>query len=322
MPLSPNQIRLVHHVAREGTLSGAAQALCLTQSALSHQLAKLERQIRTAVFIRTGKRMVPTSAGRLILERGQSILEAMLDLDGELAAIARGHRGTIRLTASCFTCYHWLPEVLPQFRQSWPDVEIRLVPEHSGRALDALDEGALDLVLTYEPLGEDPRLDALPIFEDEQVLVVAPDHRLAANAFVEAEDLADEHLFLHYGPPETSLFIRTVMMPAGVRPGRISEVRLTEAILGLVAAGVGAAVVTRWTAAPEIASGRVVALRIGRSGLIREWKAVRLSGEDSPAYLDEFRGLLRLGPARLFERPERERERSEAGITLTTGDRR
>jgi LysR family transcriptional regulator for metE and metH len=316
MPLSPSQIRLVECVSREGTLSRAARALSLTQSALSHQLAKLERQIRTPVFVRTGKRMIPTAAGRLILERGKAILEATRALEEELGGIARGSRGTIRLTASCFTCYHWLPEVLPQFREVHPDIEVRLVPERSVGALDALDEGAVDLVLTYDALDhDDERLDALPLFEDEQVLVVAPGHRLADRPFVQAEDLAGEHLFLHYGPPETSLFMRTVMIPAGVQPARISEVRLTEGILGLVAAGVGVAVVTRWTAAPELASGRVVALRIGKFGVRREWKAVRLSG-DAPAHLDEFRALLRLGPSRLFQEPERERERREAGIIL------
>jgi LysR family transcriptional regulator for metE and metH len=315
MTLSPSQIRLVVCVAREGTLSRAAGSLSLTQSALSHQLAKLERQIRTPVFVRTGKRMILTAAGRLILQRGQTILEATRILEEELSSIARGSRGTIRLTASCFTCYHWLPEVLPHFREAHPDVEVRLVPEHSVKALDALDEGAVDLVLTYDVLEDDGRLDAFPLFEDEQVLVVAPGHRLADRAFVEAADLADEHLFLHYGPPETSLFMRTVMIPAGVQPARISEVRLTEGILGLVAADVGVAVVTRWTAAPELASGRVVALRVGKFGVRREWKAVRLSG-DAPAYVDKFRALLRLGPSRLFQEPERERERREAGITL------
>jgi LysR family transcriptional regulator for metE and metH len=316
MALGPAQIRLVQQVAREGTLTGAARALRLTQSALSHQLAKLERQVRAPLFLRTGKKMVPTAAGRVVIERGQAILDATRALDEELAGIAGGRRGTIRITASCYTCYHWLPQVLPQFRAAHPDVEVTLVPERAASALDALEEGAVDVVLTYDPLQDDGRLDALRLFEDEQVLVVAPGHRLAGRAFVEAEDLAEEHLFLHYGPPETNVFMRTVMIPAGVTPARISEVRLTEGILGLVAAGVGVAVVTRWTAAPELATGRVVALRIGKFGVRREWKAVRLVAGDAPAYVDEFRALLRLGPSRLFEDPERERERREAGIIL------
>src|SRR5688500_7745734 len=129
MAISPAQIRLVQHIAREGTLTGAARTLRLTQSALSHQLTKLERQLRTPLFVRTGKKMIPTEAGRVILERGQAILDATSALDEELGGIARGRRGTIRITASCYTCYHWLPEVLPQFREARPDVDVALVPE-------------------------------------------------------------------------------------------------------------------------------------------------------------------------------------------------
>jgi LysR family transcriptional regulator for metE and metH len=260
--------------------------------------------------------MVPTAAGARILESAEEILSSIRVLDEDLKGIALGRRGTLRLTASCYTCYHWLPEVLPAFRAEYPDVHVALLPERATRALSALVAGDVDVVLTYEEMATDTHLDALPLFADEQVLVVAPGHRLAGRSFVEAEDVAEEHLMLHFGSYEQSLFTRSVLMPKGVRPARVSELRFTEGILGLVAAGAGVAVVTRWTAAPEIASGRVVALRLGELGLYREWKAVRLRSDDAPEYVDAFRALLRWGPARLFDQPERIVERREAGIVL------
>jgi LysR family transcriptional regulator, regulator for metE and metH len=316
MSLSLRQLRLVQHVARERTLTAAARTLHVTQSALSHQLTKLERQLRTPVFVRSGRNMVPTAAGLRILEAAEDALGVIRELEDDLREITRGRRGTLRLTASCYTCYHWLPEVLPAFHEHYPDVDVVLVPELSTRALPALVEGEADVVLTYDPLDDDGPLDAAVLFADEQVVVVAPGHRLAGRTFVEAGDLAEEHLMLHYGTFEESLFARSVLKPAGVRPRRISEVRSTEAVLGLVAAGAGVAALTRWTAAPEIASGRVIALQVGSAGLYREWKAVRLRAPHVPGYVDAFRELLRAGPARLFEKPERAAERREAGIVL------
>src|SRR5437763_252062 len=100
MPLSLSQIRLVQQIAGEGTLTKAARSLRLTQSALSRQLAKLERQIKAPLFTRSGKRMIPTAAGQLIVERGQTLLDSAQALSEDVAALAHGKRGTIRLTAA------------------------------------------------------------------------------------------------------------------------------------------------------------------------------------------------------------------------------
>lgn len=314
MSLTLRQIRLVQHVAREGTMTAAARTLHLTQSALSHQLSKLERQLRVPVFLRTSRAMVPTAAGLRILECAVGILDSVQALDEDLSRIARGESGRIRLTAVCYTCYHWLPEVLPTFRERHPGVEVTLAPEHASRAFAALDAGEVDLVLSYVPVPEGSGYDAVPLFVDEQVLVVPPGHPLAERPWVVAGDFEDQTLFVHRDKPEDSLFFQSVLTPAGVSPAHVIEARLTEAILALVASGSGVAVVTRWTAAPEIAAGRLVPVRITQFGLRREWHAVRLWMERPPAYLDDFRRLVARGPDRLFDNPARAGSRKDAGI--------
>lgn len=317
MALTLEQIRLVRHVATEGTVTAAARTLHLTQSAVSHQLSKLERQLRTPVFTRTGRAMVPTAAGLRILESADGVLDSVRTLEEDLGRIARGEAGRIRLTAICYTCYHWLPEVLPGFRERHGDVEIFLAFQHASRAFEALEEGEVDLVLSYLPVPEGRPFDALPLFVDEQVLVVPPGHPLAGKAWVDAEDFGDQTLLVHYDRPADSLFVQAVLAPAGIRPARVVEARLTEAILALVASGAGVAVVTRWTAAREIAARRLVAVRVTQFGLRREWSAVRLASGRPPAYLDHFRATLARGPDRLFDEPGWAEARREAGITLT-----
>src|SRR5688572_25792992 len=113
MSLSLRHLRLVQEVAAAGTLTAAAKRLYLTQSALSHQLADLERQAGAPVFTRVGKRMVLTQAGQRILEVAGNTLQQVTELEQDLRRMAAGTRGQIRLTTQCYTSYHWLPLVLP-----------------------------------------------------------------------------------------------------------------------------------------------------------------------------------------------------------------
>lgn len=303
MGMHLRHLRLVREVERAGTLTAAARALHLSQSALSHQLARLEDQVGGVVFERKGRRMVPTALGRRLIEGAGEVLGALGALELDLAELVQGRTGLLRVTSECYTCYHWLADVLPAFRARHPAVEVRIVPEAAGDALRALDDGQVDVVLS-DSGRETAGVVSRPLFVDEQVLIVAPGHRLATRAHVVADDLVDEHLLVYRDDPSDSLFYAKVLVPAGVSPARVSEVRLTEGILALVAAGGGVAVLTRWTAAPEIAAGKVIALRIGPKGLMREWRALHAEANES-GWLGDFLDLMAGGPLRLFDdRPE------------------
>lgn len=313
MHISLKHLRMVKAVAEDGTLTAAAKRLYLTQSALSHRLAELERRLGVRVFQRLGKTMVATQAGERLLEAAQEILGTLGGLEEDLRAMAAGVKGVIRLTTECYTGYHWLPTVLPEFRATHPGIEVRIVPEASAHVEESLRTGEIDVALVYDA-HEDEALAKEALFEDDQVLLVAPDHPLADRAWVGAEDLADEHLLLYLNRPSNSLLFQRVLIPAGVTPRRVSEVRLTEAIISLVAAGVGVSVMTRWSAAPELRSGRVRGVRVTELGLRRQWSALRLREAPNPEWMQDFLLLLRRGPDRLFDDASRTQERSVSGI--------
>ncbi len=313
MDLSLRHLKLVQEVAREGTLTGASKRLFLTQSALSHQLADLERQAGTPVFTRVAKRMVLTEAGRRVLEVAGRTLDEMNRLDSDLRGIARGTMGHIRLTTKCNTAYHWLPSVLPKFKRSYPGIEFTIVPSCGHKAMESVIDGEVDIALTYEE--PDPELvDIEPLFEDEQVLIVAPDHPLAEKKFVNAADFADLDLLLYTNEPYRSIIFTRVLSPAGVIPRRVSEVPITEGIVALVAAGVGSAVVTRWSVAPDIRAGRVVPIRITELGLRRQWNALTLKQRVKPQHLIDFIALLVHGPNWIFDERPQQKNRRHAGL--------
>jgi LysR family transcriptional regulator for metE and metH len=310
--ISVKQLRLVRAVAEEGSLTRAARRLFVTQPALSHQLALLERQLGVPVFHRVGKRLVASAAGERLLRSAAGVLAELDDLETDLRLHAQGAAGRLRVTTQCYTAYHWLPEILPTYLNEYPGIDFRIVAEASTRAEEALVAGEVDIGLVYD-VKDRERLELLPLFVDEQVMIVAPGHELASRPYVCAEDFARLDLLMYYYQPDHSLLFKRVLTPKGITPASVTEVRLTEGIVALVSAGVGVAVVTRWSVAPYLREGRVVAVPVTEHGIVRQWNAAVLRRPELPAYLSDFIKLIQRGPDRLFDGAAR-RDRPFAGI--------
>jgi LysR family transcriptional regulator for metE and metH len=150
----------------------------------------------------------------------------------------------------------------------------------------------LDLAIVIDDV-HDPRLRVDPLFKDEQVVIVSPSHRLASRSWVDPKDLAQEHLMLYTTDPDDSFALKNILAPAGVTPARVSSVRLTEAIVEMVRAGLGIGLLARWSVEPSIRAGRIRALRITRKGVQRQWSAIDLAARPRPPYLTAFLDLLR-----------------------------
>ena len=301
LQLDLRHLRLVVAVAESGGQTRAARKLNLTQSALSHQLRELESRIGAPLFIRATRRMVLTPVGERMLASARRVLHEVESLERDLVAeTTAGDTGVVRLATECYTCYHWLPGVVTAFRQEWPRVDVRIIAEATANPVRALLDGALDLAIVAGDVDE-RRLGCTSLFEDEQVVVVAPNHPLATRAFVEPEDLRDEHLILYTTHSSESSVLREVLRPAGVEPRQLTRVQLTEAIVELVKAGLGVSVLARWAIAPQLRDRSLVGIPLTKRGFHRRWWAVTRPHETAPAYQQSLLELLgrhlRGGPA-------------------------
>ena len=286
-------LRLVAAIAEHGSMTAAGRVLNLSQPALSHQLRELETRLRSPLFERTARRMVLTPAGEQLVQIARAVLPQVDAFErqareGDFATA----RGAIRLATQCYTAYHWLPAVLRGFRERWPSVELRVEAEHTAAPIQALRHGALDLAIVYSK-PDDRRIRIEPLFDDELVAIVAPDHPLAAREYATPAQLGREHLFIYSTAPRDSLVLRDVFEAAGVEPERVTHIQLTEAIVELVAAGLGVAVLAKWAAAPAAAAGSVHMLNIGKKGFPRTWYAATRSADVTPAYQVDLIALLR-----------------------------
>jgi len=291
MALEVRDLRLLNAVAEQGTLTRAGNVLFLTQSALSRQLADLEKRLGVALFQRSGRRMVLTPAGERLMESGRDILGAVARAEQEAREVAGSAQAVLRFATECYTCYHWLPATLIEYRRKFPHVEPRIVAGATRRPLQALLKGQLDLAIVTSRV-RDRRVSITPLFADEFAAVVSPEHPWAHKPYVVAEDFADQHVFLYNMSRSESTLLSEVLDPAGVAPKRVSRVELTEAIIELVRAGLGVATLARWAVAPYVRAGALVTVPITRKGLHRRWNAATMAQRETPGHVQGFVELL------------------------------
>jgi LysR family transcriptional regulator for metE and metH len=279
-------------VIEQGGLARASDLLHLTPSALSHRLADLERRVGTPLFARVGRRLLPTPTGETLLAAAPRLLDAVNELETALRRHVASRAVALRVATECYTCYHWLPEVLGHFEREHPEVEVRVVLPATRRAVRALVEGELDLAIADER-PTDARLVAHPLFTSEFVAVVAPTHPWAARPFVRAADFASERLLRFPMPREHSTLLTEILGPAGVAPESEETVELTEALLELVRAGRGVAALASWMVAPRVARGELAAVPIREAAAKRRWHAVVRRQQRPDSHLAAFVRALR-----------------------------
>ena len=226
--------------------------------------------------------MKPTAAGERLLVTADRVLADLACAEQDLVELGSGERGVIRITTECYTCYHWVPPLLAAFGEEFPGVDLQLAPEATRRSLDALLDAEVDLAILHTPHERDA-LSKEKLFRDELLAVVAPDHPFAHRKELSAIDFADQHLVLHHDYEQSTL-AKEFLNPAGVRPARISELQLTEAVVEVVKAGLGIGVLAGWAVRSDLAAGSLASARLSRAGLFRTWYAATRSQQvDRPA---------------------------------------
>jgi LysR family transcriptional regulator for metE and metH len=290
MELEVRHLRLVEAVAEHRSLTRAGRVLNLTQSALSHQLRDVEDRLGAALFLRLNRRMVLTPAGERLLDSAREVLPRLEQAELSIRDLARQGEAVLRLSTECYTCYHWLPSLLRRFHERHPRVDVRIDVDATSRPVAFLLERKIDLALVTSPVRH-RSVVMRPLFRDELVVVVAPDHPLARRPYVRLSDLAQENL-LTYSPRQDSHVYTRLLAPAGIVPAGFQEVRLTEAIVEMVKAHLGVSVMARWAVQPHLDAGTLAAVRLTARGQYRQWQAAVQKPLAEAAHVVEFLRLL------------------------------
>ena len=290
--LEVRHLRLVRAIAEEGGPTRAAARLHLTQSAVSHQLAELEGRLGVALFTRVRRQLKLTPAGTRLVEAARELLADLGRIERELQTAGARKREVLRIATECFTSYHWLPAVIATLADEVPHVEVRIASEATREPLSALLRGTIELALVSSPV-RDRELVATPLFDDEWTVIMAPSHPIAAGPFVTAAELGAQTLFAHDAPRSDVERLRELLKVERAAMPKTVLVPFTDALVELVKAGLGVAVVSRWATAPWEARGEIVARRFTRAGFTETWSAVYRQDAAARLPLARFAELLR-----------------------------
>jgi DNA-binding transcriptional LysR family regulator len=259
--LDVRRLRVLQEVATRGSFSAAAEALSYTQSAVSQQIAALERETGTTLLHRGAGGIRLTDAGRALTAHADAVLARLADAEQELAAIAGLRGGRIRLASFPSAGATLVTEAVSLFTKRYPDVELRLAEREPEDSVPALKRGEFDLAVVFEysnsPAGTEllEGLDCIHLLDDPVYAVLPVDHRLANRKSIRLAELEEESWVGGCLGGVCCSMLQDWCVEAGFQPNLTVESNDHNVQMGLVAAGVGV------TLLPELA------LRIAHPGV-------------------------------------------------------
>lgn len=285
-------LAIVQELEKQGSLTGAANILCVTQSALSHSMKKLEQHVGTDIWLREGRRLRLTQAGQYLLTVANRLLPQFALAEERLSQFAQGERGTLRIGMECHPCYQWLLKIVSPYLAAWPDVEVDVKQKFQFGGIGALFGHEIDLLVTPDPLHK-PGLKFEPVFDYEQVLAVAHGHALANVKYVKPAQLTREVLITYPVATDRLDIYNHFLLPAGVTPKRQKIIENTDIMMQMVASGRGVAALPRWLVHEYAAKVDVVPVRLGREGISKQIFLGARNTDEDVDYLKAFVELAR-----------------------------
>jgi DNA-binding transcriptional LysR family regulator len=281
-------------VSEEGSFGRAATRLGYTQSAISQQIATLERIVDAKLVERPGgpRRVYLTEAGQLLLRHADGIVARLHAAQADLAALARGAAGPLRIGTYQSVGNKLLPVLLRRFSARLPEIQIELRESHvDDELLTAVERGELDLTFTMLPPIDGP-FEVLELMRDPYVLLVPADSPLAGKAQVSLPEIGKEPLVSNRACRSVEQ-VHQHLRSRGIEPNVIFRSDDNGTVQGVVAAGLGVALVPRLTvdeSDPHIAvvdlGGRVPDRIIGVA-----WHRDRFRTEAAAAFVTEAQHL-------------------------------
>jgi molybdate transport repressor ModE-like protein len=284
--LDLRRLRVLAEVARRGSFSAAADALYLSQSAVSQQVATLEREVGLSLLERTNGGPKLTDAGRTLVDHGEAAIARLEEAEHEVAAIAGLEGGELRIASFPTASAILLTEALAEFSASHPDVRLSVTEAEPEESLPMLHAAEIDLALTFDyttlPAKDDRDVDRELLLTESMYVALPRAHPLAGADRVRLADLADEAWVCGTRPSSCSQAVVETCRAAGFEPRIAFESDEYPVLQGYVAAGLGYTLLPD-LALPTLRSDLVVRPTKPAAPERRVWAATRVEGARSPA---------------------------------------
>lgn len=232
-------------VAERGSFSAAAEALFLTQPAVSKRISMLEQELGNRLFDRIGRTARLTQAGQTLLLRANRILQELAVAEREVRDLSDTVGGTLNIATSHHIGLHRLPPVLRQFTDSYPDVRLNIDFTDSEKAHDAVLQGNIELAVITLALDESPAIDAVTLWNDPLCFVAGHEHPLASQEAVTLKELAACENVLPGMDTYTGQIVQRLFEKKRLRLDTLMATNYLETIKMMVNVGIG------WSVLPK-----------------------------------------------------------------------
>lgn len=283
-------LKILSSINEQGTLAGAAKQLCVTQSALSQAVKKLEDLMGVQFWEKSGRNIRLTESGKYLLGVAQRILPQLEHTDNVLKKFSEGTQGSLRIGMECHPCYKWLLQFIGPYLKSWPQVDVDIRKQFTFKGLAALYQYEIDILVTPDPVHR-AGVVFHRVFDYEQVLVVPKSHELCQKDWVEPKDLMNEVVITYPVDKERLNLFQNFLIPAQVLPKKHVHIEDTDILLQMVASGRGVASLPRWLVEESSDQFGIEAVQLGPQG-IQQCIYLGIREQDSiPEYFQAFLDL-------------------------------
>lgn len=276
--LSISHLKMMCELERCTTVKEAAQALFITQPALTNRIREAERRLNTPLFIRRGRKLVMSNAGKRLLVSAKKILEELARAEYDIERFSDGVEQVLRIGIPHYASFTWLPRVVQAMNEKFPSIELEITAQAAIQPLIALHKGDIDMAMFS---SSDRQLEleqkqyyADFIIEDELVACVSLAHKNVDKAYLTAADFVDETYLTNSTVAEKDREYELFFKPESVIPRKILQVGFKEAIIELVKANLGISIFSRRQITPYLKQHKIRTIPLGEQGLKIYWHLV------------------------------------------------
>jgi DNA-binding transcriptional LysR family regulator len=262
--MADRRLHVFYSVARLLSFTKAAEALHMTQPAVTFQIRQLEDYFNTRLFDRTHNRISLTPAGQIVQEYSGRIFQLYNEMETTVREMTGEINGVLMLGASTTVAEYMLPSLLGDFRRQYPDIELRLKVSNTEGVVSMVENNIIDLGVVEAPVLH-KHLAIELCRSDRLVAIVPPGHPLAQKSRVEVAELLAYPFISREEGSSTRDIIQEYLRQAGVDYGDLTtvmELGSQEALKGAVEAGIGISIVSRLTLQKELKLGTLAMIEL------------------------------------------------------------
>ena len=276
MTINLNQLATFVQLAEMRNFTRTADALHLTQPAVTQQIRALERDLGVTLVDIIARRTEITEIGALVAERGEVLLNQVEALRRDVRELAEARSGVVHVGATVTIGGYVLPGLLARFATRHPGIRVEVVVENTATIVPMVADGRVGLALV-EGIVADDALEVVPFADDELVLIVDDAHPLARRRSVAPSDLTAEPFITREDGSGTRELFERAMRAAGIVPRIVLALPTGEGIVRAVRCGLGIAIISRIVAADSLGTGVVKEVEVKGLELRRRLYLVRRS---------------------------------------------